>query len=108
MISNKKSFKQHKLEFIKKGETIEEQKNKAKEFTKRCKLNKSVKYVLNNLSHYTFKQHLLNKTKEYGCQCIIVSEEYNSCVCSECGHISKSYLNRIKNVISVIKLLTEI
>jgi transposase len=96
MISNKQTFKKHKLDFINTGQTKEEKRMKAKEFTKRCRLNKSVKYVLNNLSHYTFRQHLLDKSKEYGCQCIIVTEDYTSCVCSTCGHISDIYEDRIK------------
>jgi len=96
MILNKQTFKKSKLDFINTGQTEDEKHIKAKEFTKRCKLNKSVKYVLNNLSHNTFRQHLLDKSKEYGCQCIIVTEEYTSCVCSACGHISNIYEDRIK------------
>ncbi len=65
-------------------------------FTKKCKLNKSIKYILNNISHYTFRQHLINKSNEYGCKCIIVSEEYTSLTCSNCGYMSSVYNNRIK------------
>ena len=96
MIKTKKKFKEYKQEFINQGSTLEERKENAKIFTKKCRLNKSVKYVLNNLSHYTFRQHLLDKSKEYGCQCSVVTEEYTSCTCSFCGYISNNYVNRVK------------
>jgi transposase len=96
MITHKKTFKQHKLDEINKGETLEAKKTIAKKFTKRCRLNRNVKYVLNNLSHYQFRQHLLNKAKEYGCIVKIISEEYTSCTCSKCGHMSDNYEYRIK------------
>ena len=55
MVSNKKSFKEYKKDFINEGKTIEEKKQKAKYFTKKTRLNKNVKYVLNTLSHYKFR-----------------------------------------------------
>ena len=56
MISHKRSFKEYKKDFINQGHDYKEKKKRAKEFTKTCRLNKSVKYVLNNLSHYKFRQ----------------------------------------------------
>ena len=52
--------------------------------------------MLNTLSHYSFKQRLLNKAQEYGCQVKIITEEYTSMTCSKCGHMSSVYNNRIK------------
>lgn len=96
MVKSKRSFKEYKKDFINQGKSYEEQKIKAKEFTKNCRLSKSVKYVLNNLSHYTFRQHLLNKSQEHGCECNVVTEEFTSQTCSFCGHISKEYTKRLK------------
>jgi len=96
MIKHKKEFKQYKLDFINNGTSNEEKKENAKKFTKRCRLNKNVKYVLNTLSHYQFRQHLLNKSKEHGCMVKIITEEYTSCTCSNCGHMSSNYEYRLK------------
>jgi transposase len=96
MISNKRSFKEYKTAFINEGKTLEEQKAKAKIFTKKIRLNKNVKYVLGCLSHFSFKQHLQSKSLEYGCQLKIVSEEFTSKTCTNCGYISDKYSNRIK------------
>ena len=71
-------------------------KEKIKIYRNKRRLNKKVKFVLNNLSHYKFKQHILNKGKEYGCEIIIISEEYTSQSCGNCGQLSKKYNNRIK------------
>ena len=59
--------------------------------TKRCRLSKTVKYVLNQLSHYSFRQHLTNKAKEHGCLVKVVSEEYTSKTCTNYSCISESY-----------------
>jgi IS605 OrfB family transposase len=67
-----------------------------KKLNKRNRLNSKVKYTLNTMSHYKFKQHLINKANEYGCSVNIVTEEYTSMTCSKCGHQSKLYKNRIK------------
>ena len=48
------------------------------------------------LSHYKFRQHLLNKGKEYGCEVIIITEEYTSKTCTYCGEISDEYDGRTK------------
>ena len=87
----KKTFKQYKLECINKSKTLEERKEIARNLTKRCRLSKNVKYVLNQLSHYSFRQHLTNKAKEHGCLVKVVSEEYTSKTCTNCGCISDSY-----------------
>lgn len=71
-------------------------KKEIKEFSKKCRLSKRVKFVLNNLSHYKFRQQLLNKSKEYGCNLIVVTEEYTSQCCGECGKLSKNYIDRVK------------
>jgi len=96
MITHKKQFKDYKKEFINQGTTIKDKKDNAIKFTKRCKLNKNVKYVLQMLSHYQFRQHLLNKTEEYGCEMKVITEEYTSCTCSRCGHMSNNYRYRKK------------
>jgi len=87
----KKTFKQHKIKCINKGETLEEKRQIARNLTKRYRLSKNVKYVLNQLSHYSFRQHLTNKAKEHGCLVKVVSEEYTSKTCTNCGCISESY-----------------
>ena len=74
----------------------ENQKIQYRKLTKKVNLCKNIKFVLNSLSHYKFKQHLLNKGKEYGCDIKIVTEEYTSKCCSKCGHLSDKYINRIK------------
>jgi len=62
-----------------------------------------VKFVLQQLSHYKFKQHLFSKTNEYGCLCIEVTEEYTRQLCATCGKLDKAYVNRVKNVSTVNK-----
>jgi putative transposase len=76
---------------------------KKKEITimrKKKRLSKRVKFVLNQLSHYKFKQHLVNKCNEYGCELKIVTEEYTSQCCSQCGILSDSYVKRLKCCVS--------
>ena len=63
-------------------------KTKLKTYSRRCRLNRRVKFVLNNLSHYTFRQRLLHKSKEYGCDVKVVTEEYTSKTCGNCGIIN--------------------
>jgi len=96
MIKHKKEFKVYKKDFINTGTTNEEKKYKAKELTKKCRLNKNVKYVLNSLSHYQFRQHLIDKSNEYGCIVKVITEEDTSCTCSNCGHKSNIYNKRQK------------
>ncbi len=75
---------------------IKNQKIQYIKLTKKVNLSKKVKFVLNNLSHYKFKQHLLHKGKEYGRDVKIVTEEYTSKCCSNCGYLSDEYIDRIK------------
>ena len=97
MVRNKKYNKEYFKKLNKeKGEI--QCKKEVKEVYKRRKLNGRVKFVLNNLSHYKFKMHLLNKCKEYGSELTEVTEEYTSKTCTVCGIQSTNYSNeRIKN-----------
>jgi len=64
MVRNKKFNKEYFNNLcLEKGD--EECKKEIKRVYKQRKLNGRVKFVLNNLSHYKFKMHLLNKCKEY-------------------------------------------
>ena len=103
MISNKKTFKEAKKEKMLEGKTDNEQKKLGKEFLKRCRLNKNVKYVLGQLSHYSFRQHLQTKCKEYGCQFELCTEEYTSLTCTYCGYRSKHYNEREKECLKCKK-----
>jgi len=67
-----------------------------REYKKRRRLNKKDKFVLNMLSHYRFRQHLTNKACEYGCKIEVVTEEYTSQTCTNCGHKSTQYNYREK------------
>jgi putative transposase len=90
-----KTFIKNKLKEIK----IKDEKTKKQEIrnlTKKVQLTKKVKFVLNNLSHYKFRQHLIHKCKEYGCEVKIVGEEYTSQCCSKCGSLSNIYNDREK------------
>lgn len=65
--------------------------------TKR-KIGRRTARMMMTLSHYTFQQRLLEKSKEYrNCTVVLVSEAYTSKTCSECGWLhpdlkgSKSY-----------------
>jgi transposase len=61
------------------------------------RLNKRYKFVLQQLSHFRFRQHLLNKGQEKGCKIEIVNESYTSQCCGGCGRLSKTYnLQRVK------------
>ncbi len=57
--------------------------------SKKGDLNKESKRVLGKLSHYRFKQCLMNKCQEYGCQYMEVNESYTSKTCSNCGNVKK-------------------
>lgn len=100
MVSNKEEriskIKENILKIRNEDITENEKIEKINSYRKRRKLNRKVKFVLNNLSHYRFKQHILNKAQEYGCKIIIVTEEYTSMTCGNCGMMSKKYTNRIK------------
>ena len=87
----KKKYNREYFEKVKKEKGEEESKKEVKEVYKKRRLNGRVKFVLNNLSHYKFKMHLLNKCKEYGSELIEVSEEYTSKTCTVCGIQSEKY-----------------
>lgn len=96
MVKNKKFDKNYFNKLAcEKGE--EECKKEIKQVYKQRRLNGRVKFVLNNLSHYKFKLHLLNKCKEYGSELVEVTEEYTSKTCTCCGIQSQNYdKNRVK------------
>lgn len=73
-----------------------ERKNELKKYRKRKKLNKRTKFVLMMESHYSFRQHLITKADEYGCEVIVVTEEYTSKTCGNCFKLSGNYNNRVK------------
>jgi len=73
---------------------------KLKEYKRHRRLNGRVKFVLQQLSHYKFKQHLFAKAKEYGCLCVEVTEEFTSQLCTVCGDCSKSFIGRTKRCIT--------
>lgn len=77
-------------------ELLQEKLKNLKELNKKSRLNSKMKYTLNMMSHYKFKQHLINKADEYGCLVEIVTEEYTSVTCSKCGSQSKIYNERVK------------
>ncbi len=51
-------------------------------------LPKVIKKVLGALSHYKFRQRLQNKSAEYRCQYLEVTEEYTSKTCCMCGTVN--------------------
>lgn len=67
-----------------------------KEKRRKNRLNKRVKFVLLSQAHYKFKQHLISKGEEYGCEIIECEEHYTSMCCGKCFHTSKKYNGRIK------------
>ncbi len=71
-------------------------KQELKNYKRRSRLNGNVKFVLSQESHYTFRQHLLNKAKEYGCVCVTVTEEFTSQLCTKCGNLDKTFVGRMK------------
>ena len=86
-----------------KGE--EECKKEIKEITKKRRLNGRVKFVLSQLSHYKFKEHLKKKSIEYGSEIIIVTEEFTSKTCTNCGCQGTSYdKKRIKQCVCGVKI----
>lgn len=69
------------------------------------RLNKRYKFTLQSLSHYRFRQHLLNKGQEKGCKIEIVDESYTSQCCGACGRLSKKYdSDRVKQCSCGIKI----
>ena len=66
---------------------------------RRWKLNGRVKFVLLQLSHYKFRQHLEKKCLEKGCRMKIVDESYTSMCCGGCGRKGEVYENRVKKCV---------
>ena len=56
----------------------EKGKAEMRKYERRGRLNGRVKFVLMMSSHYKFREHLINKSNEYGCRVEIVTEEYTS------------------------------
>ena len=52
------------------------------------KIGKESVRKMMTLSHYRFKQHLLNKAKEHSVKVLLVTEEYTSKTCGNCGGIN--------------------
>ena len=71
-------------------------KKELKIYKRRTRLNGRVKFVLNMLSHYKFRQQLISKGEEYGCNIFVVTEEYTSQLCTKCGKLDKTYIKRTK------------
>jgi transposase len=105
-----KMVKNEKKEVMKKikGELNEIKKEKKrklfkkniKKYRRKSRLNGRVKFVLLQLSHYKFRQHLLHKCKEYGCHLAVETEEYTSKCCGNCGILGDNYNNRIKKCVN--------
>ena len=85
VILNAKRVKKERNEALANG------RNEARIIEKKRRLSKRVKFTLNSLSHYKFREHLLEKGKEYGSQIIVVGEEYTSKTCTNCGVKSDEY-----------------
>ena len=94
----KNMIKNPKKEIVK--EKFEGTKDEIKQIirtnTKKRQMGKKSKFVLQQLSHYKFKQQLLAKGEEYGCQIIECTEEYTSKCCGKCGCLSDKYDYRMK------------
>lgn len=73
-----------------------DQKRKINEYRKKRKLNGKVKFSLMNQRHYNFRQHLIAKAEEYGCEVKVVTEEFSSQTCGICLSLSKTYEKRKK------------
>lgn len=96
--NNKKSRNKIIKDNVKKiMENSDNPKQDIRNYSNHCRMNGRVKFVLNMLSHYKFKQKLQNKVEEYGCRLITVTEEFTSQCCSKCGHLSSEYKDRLKH-----------
>jgi transposase len=94
MISNNKiKVEKERIEKIEDGE---ERKKEFLGMRKNARLSNEVKFVLQMQSHYSFKQYLKAKAKEYGTKVYNINESYTSQACTNCGRLSKEYENRIK------------
>jgi len=91
----KRYTKEYYNKMIKDGKE-EEMRKLLRENTKKKRMNKKSKFVLNMLSHYKFRQHLINKGNEYGCEIIIGTEENTTRTCTFCGSMEGEIEGRIK------------
>ena len=96
MVMNRKHTKSF-YQKLKEEKGEEEMKRTLRETTKKKRLNKKVKFVLNMLSHYKFKQHLINKGNEYGCVIDVeTNEEETTKTCTICGTQEYTIKGRIR------------
>ena len=92
MLCSKEDVVKKRRETIASCESLDE----VKKYKRKSRLNKRVKFLMNQLSHYRFRQHLETKCLEKGCHMIVVDESYTSQVCGVCGTLSKNYDGRVK------------
>lgn len=96
MVMDKK-YKKSYYQKIKEEKGEEEMKKVIRETTKKRRLNKKTKFVLNMLSHYKFKQHLINKGEEYGCVIETEADENETTkTCTFCGSMDNKKNGRIR------------
>lgn len=53
-------------------------------------IGKKTVRVLQSLSHFRFRQRLIDKAEEYGCKVLVVTEEYTSKTCTNCGILKRN------------------
>ena len=92
MLSKKKRIEEYKR--IHEIENKEEAKKELKQLNNKVVLSKNVKYVLQNLSHYTFRNFLESKAEELGTIVCVSGEQFTSQSCIKCGCLSKEYDSR--------------
>ncbi len=80
-------YKKKKKEPVNVKQLTKEERAIVKTKRKKYQLNKKVKWCLTMMRHYTFRQRLIEKGDEYGCQVETVNEAYTSKTCVKCGHI---------------------
>lgn len=88
-------LKEH-INDIKDNKGKDEAMTEIRRITKKRRLNGRVKFCLQQLSHYKFRQHLIAKGEEYGCDIKIVTEEYTTKTCPRCMVMSNEIEGRTK------------
>jgi len=63
---------------------------KTKDILKKNYINRSVKRALNVLSHYKFRQRLLEKCEGRGNNLFVIDESFTSKTCGRCGRINQN------------------
>jgi putative transposase len=81
----KKKYGKKYFEELKRREGEAKMREELRRVTRMRKMNKKTKAVLNQLSHYKFRQHLINKGNEYGCEIEVVTENETTMTCTFCG-----------------------